>query len=811
MALSTRRPGHWWSRLHFLVKLLGLTGLVAAGVGLLLSVGRLDLSSPEGILTHLRVPPAEPLTRASLYLLVSGLGTAAFALLVEALVAIRVVTGRRSAVGMNVALQVALATGLIVGLNVYSYRHYLRFDWTRDRQFTLPPELREQLAQLKDETTIIVYQRHNTFGRTGKPDGYDAAAERKVVEKVYDLVDQFRQLGPQFRVVTLDVEEEDFNDRLDSLTSDSKALREAIDNTPENSIFFVAGNRVQRLSFDEFFQLDKPKSKGTDKSQRNLVLLYQGIEPFVRKVLNIDEKRPRIGLAVIHEWLTSEGPDDFGLAGMRKTLQARGFEVKDIVLRKWTENAPPEPGAYTYEESKLDRLDEQLAELDSDLETLGTEVKEFKRIQEVWQKSTLEELNKRYERELRGMKINELARKRQLDVITQNVGLRELIQSQYREDRDALAKERDKLNVENALEQRRMTDLKAKLDRLLADVDLLVIPRMTLRNVPLGDRIPQRLYRLDAAQVDAVKDFLKAGKPVLACFGPANEHPEDRMRMASLDAGSGPDALEQVLEQLGIRFGKQTVLFNVESKSFAERRSGFLVSGVNVEVPSVDFTWKPDALRTALNAGPRELPTRKSNPIRSSMEVVANSLGQTLDLRVRHPRPIYVDPEKDKSQTFEPTFMLTSPASWNEEQPFPVQDKTPRFEPTKPEDPAKGTLDEERRGPFPIGVALETKAPADWYSDKDATPATTRIVALGQGGLFVGPELTPAKGQLLLHTCNWLLGLDDLLPKSEREWSYPRLHLDAAQQTAWRWGAWLGLPGLFAYLGAVVYLLRRVR
>lgn len=811
MAVSTRRPGTWWSRLHFLVQLLGLTGLVAAGIGLLLSLGKLDLSTPEAIIALFRQPPADPLARTSFFLLAGGVAAALLAVLVEALVAIRVVTGRRSAVGMNVAVQLALALALLVGVNVYSYRHYLRVDWTRDRQFTLPTELRDQLSQLKDETTIVVYQRHNTFGRTGKPDGYDAAAERKVVEKVYDLVDQFRQLGPQFRVVTLDVEEEDFNDRLDQLTSDSKALRDAIENTPENSIFFVAGNRVQRLSFDEFYQLDKPKSKGTDKSQRNLVLLYQGIDPFVRKVLNIDEKRPRVGLAVIHEWLTSEGPEDFGLAGMRKTLQARGFEVKDIVLRKWSENAPPEPGAYTYEESKLDRLEEQLADLNSDLETLESEIKEFKRIQDVWQKSTIEELNKRYERELRGLKINEATRKRQLDVISQNVGLRELVQNQYREERDSLAKERDKLNVENAQEQRRMTDLKAKMERLLADVDLLVIPRMTLRNVPLGDRIPQRLYRLDSTQVDAIKDFLKAGKPVLACFGPANEHPEDRARMASLDPGSGPDALEQILEQLGIKFGKQTVLFNVESKSFAERRSGFLVSGVNVEIPRVEFVWEPEALRTALNAGPRELPTRKSNPIRSSMEVVANSLGQTLDLRIRHPRPIYVDPEKDKNQSFEPTFMLTNPASWNEEQPFPVQDKTPRFEPTKPDDPNKGTLDEERRGPFPIGVALETKIPAEWYSDKEATPALTRVVAIGQGGLFVGPELSPAREQLLLHTCHWLLGLDDLLPKSERVWSYPRLHLDSAQQTAWRWGAWLGLPALFAYLGSVVYLLRRVR
>src|SRR5207248_1018848 len=37
---------------------------------------------------------------------------------------------RRSAVATNAALQTALAVALLVGVNVYSFGHYLRFDWT---------------------------------------------------------------------------------------------------------------------------------------------------------------------------------------------------------------------------------------------------------------------------------------------------------------------------------------------------------------------------------------------------------------------------------------------------------------------------------------------------------------------------------------------------------------------------------------------------------------------------------------------------------------------------------------------------------
>src|SRR5947209_7318695 len=110
---------------------------------------------------------------------------------------------------------------LLVGLNLFSFHHYVRADWTRDRQFTLSPALREKLGRLRGDTTIVVYQRHKTFGQlTDKPDAYDYAAERKVVEKVKDAVDQFRELGPQFRVVVLDVEEEGFNAKLDGLVDE---------------------------------------------------------------------------------------------------------------------------------------------------------------------------------------------------------------------------------------------------------------------------------------------------------------------------------------------------------------------------------------------------------------------------------------------------------------------------------------------------------------------------------------------------------------------------------------------------------------
>ena len=842
MALNTRPRKRWLLRLHLLIRFLGLTGLLAASIGLL-AAWLTNLSQPvqgwefirrlwdQFVWKTLRgetlTEAPDLVTQVAVWMVLGGGLAALAALLVEGIVIARMVAARRSAFGFNALVQIALAAALLIGVNVYSHFHYYRLDWTQDRQFTLDERTQAELRQLrgKGETVVVVYQMHKTFDRiSDKADAIDFAAERKVVEKVYDLVDQLSEFGPQFKVVVLDVEEEGFHDKLNELTKDAQELRSAIDQAVENSIFFYdrSSGKVQTLSFNDFYLVDKSASA----ERNNLVLLKQGNRAFINKVLNIEEKRPRVGVLVIHEWLTTEGPEEFGLSGLKKALTARGFDVRDVVLKKWSEFAPPEPAVYTYDESKYERLEEELAELDAEIKTLERELQVFTDLVKEWQTKTPQELQTtNLARQLNLRRVDEDIRKAVLkQLLEPRVLIARLSLDQARQAREAVALEKSKLNVEGAAERRRMTDLRAKLNRELAEFDLIIIPRMTLRNVTIGDRIPNRFYRLDDAQVAAIRDYLKSGKPLLACFGPINE-PPDRFEPPG---PSGPDGVEDLLVQLGLRLPRQTVLFNVESKAFAERRSGLLISGINVEVPPVEFDWQSGPGSYRLREGTTDL---KPNPIRESMRIIARSVGKEmdrrghseeesddsdrpagsrkLDLRLRHPRPVYVDPAKEKGLPFDPIFMMTSPASWNDDNPFPTRERTPRFEP-KPDDPARGTPEEKRRGPFPVGVAFETTVPADWYDDKSATPAKVRVATIGHGGWFVGPELSPGKEKLLLSICNWLLRRSDLLPTDEQRWEYPRVALSPRDRQLWHWGTQLALPGLFAYLGCVVLLVRRM-
>jgi hypothetical protein len=207
----------------------------------------------------------------------------------------------------------------------------------------------------------------------------------------------------------------------------------------------------------------------------------------------------------------------------------------------------------------------------------------------------------------------------------------------------------------------------------------------------------------------------------------------------------------------------------------------------------------------------------KPNPLHDALSVASRSLGKDsegkdslFDLRLRHPRPIYYE-APDGKEPWDPTFLLTSGASWNEDKPFPTRERTPHYERPKADDPDRGSLDEKRRGPFPVGIAVQTQIPAPWQSPSNISSTPVRLAVIGHGGVFTGPELSLAKEKLLQNTINWLLGRDDYLPNAKHPWSYPRVSLNDNDKWLWHWGTQLGLPAVFLYMGLIVLLVRRVR
>jgi hypothetical protein len=868
MALTNKPRGRFWSRLHFLLRFLGLAGLIAAVAGVVLAgilgpvppwdAGRRAGDNLRGVWDFVRtttetnvqaVIDQQPFSdeRLIVGLVLVGGALALLALLVELIGVLFLVAGRRSAFGGNAVIQVALALALLIGVNVLAQLpgNYSRLDLTRDHLFSqLDDKMQGDLRKLQGETTVVVYQMHQPLGflpAGEKRDRYESAAERKVVEKVDDLVEQFREFGGRFKVVVLDSQEEDFDAQRQALPEE---LRRAIDAAPEDSIFFAAGGKVQRMSFNQFYALDRVSS---EEGRGNLVLRYHGVKPFAERVLDIDERRPRVAIGVVHPLLSTQGGSDiWGMAGVKKTLEANGFETRDLLLKK--EGATDlEPATYTFEESKLEQLDDDIAGLQDAVSSNDTALKELEKRREEWAKEPLSkladtELGRDVKRQLditSDKDFTEDVRKQVLARLDERLSVARAVVPAMRErftkELESLRKEREGVaKAEEPLaEQRRLNDLRAKTARLLADCDLLVLPRATLFDVVRGPMIPNSIYKLDPAQVSAIREFVRAGKPLLVCFGPANAPPNRP------DPDAGPDELEAMLNGLGLHFGRQTVLFDVESKSFGQRRSGLVIGGTSVEVPPLRLDeWKPGTgLPPAKQGSEAGLP---ANPLRESLRLTARSLGkaEALDLRLRHPRPVYYDAaaarlpgslgmwavapgaglggvswgslflfgREGRARAFQPEFLMTDAESWNESQPFPTRERTPHYEPARPDDPVTDPYEAKRLGPFPVGVAVEVP---NWYSTATNEAPPLRVAAIGQGGVFIGRTLDPAHEKLLLDTCNWLLGRDEQLTSQGAEWKYPRVQLDDRSRALWLWGVMGGLPLLVAFAGLVVVMWRR--
>src|SRR5439155_24341998 len=145
--------------------------------------------------------------------------------------------------------------------------------------------------------------------------------------------------------ILLNTGEEDYPDKLQKVAKAHPGLEKAIKTAPPgNSIFFYAqpdtakaveeaketkkddeqrgeSAHIQRLSFDDFFQLDRVRSKEANGRRGNLVLLNKGVNPLARRILNLEEKRPRVGILIVHELFSTESPaPEWTLAGLKKSL-----------------------------------------------------------------------------------------------------------------------------------------------------------------------------------------------------------------------------------------------------------------------------------------------------------------------------------------------------------------------------------------------------------------------------------------------------------------------------------------------------------
>lgn len=104
-----------WSRLHFVLRILGLTGFMVGGVGYVLALFQQELPASDAFSSWREGYAAccqaaqdafqQPSEKWRTILLLSGVAAVALALLVEGVAVVFFTAGRRSAFGINAVLQ----------------------------------------------------------------------------------------------------------------------------------------------------------------------------------------------------------------------------------------------------------------------------------------------------------------------------------------------------------------------------------------------------------------------------------------------------------------------------------------------------------------------------------------------------------------------------------------------------------------------------------------------------------------------------------------------------------------------------------
>ena len=90
---------------------------------------------------------------------------------------------RRLQIGANVIIQIALLTFIVIAVNGYAYKHFHRFDFSRDRKYALSPRTKQFLGAMTKPVKLIVFMNPATSPLQG-----DAA----------NLVEEYRSTQPKF-------------------------------------------------------------------------------------------------------------------------------------------------------------------------------------------------------------------------------------------------------------------------------------------------------------------------------------------------------------------------------------------------------------------------------------------------------------------------------------------------------------------------------------------------------------------------------------------------------------------------------------
>lgn len=214
-------------------------------------------------------------------------------------------TQRKIQSGANVTLSVLLALGCWALVGWLNARHYVRYDWTANKTFSLSEKTVSILQGLQDSITVT------TLFRPGSSlDG-----------QVKDLLEEYADKSGKITLVRIDPDK-------DAAKVELMAKRLNLNSFQVNSVIFETGGKTKQVTHGEIEEREpSPNPLIPSKAPPK----FKGEEAFTSAILNLTEgKAPAVFFTTGHGEKDVEGTDRMAVSELVKLLRRENCSVNKL-------------------------------------------------------------------------------------------------------------------------------------------------------------------------------------------------------------------------------------------------------------------------------------------------------------------------------------------------------------------------------------------------------------------------------------------------------------------------------------------------
>lgn len=217
---------------------------------------------------------------------------------------------RRLVIGANVLVQIGAVLALVVIVNWFTSRHYLRFDWTKSGYYQLAEKTKQMVAGLKEPVDVVVF-----LPPTGTRDYIE-----KILEDVRNLLKEFQFYGKdKLRVEYVDPQRD--------LARAQQLVAQYNLDSPD-VVIFASGGHHKYVRLDEMVDLERePMGMGEGR-----VKAFKGEGLFLSAIETVtEEESPRVCFLTGHG---EHDPEEFDQRTGYSEI-TRYIKRDNITVEKW--------------------------------------------------------------------------------------------------------------------------------------------------------------------------------------------------------------------------------------------------------------------------------------------------------------------------------------------------------------------------------------------------------------------------------------------------------------------------------------------